>query len=81
VLLAGDIGGTKTVLALYEERSNATSPLCKETYASGRYESLEQIVKEFLHSRQAERERVHRAVFGWPDPWSPERRPSPTFLG
>jgi glucokinase len=64
VLLAGDIGGTKTVLALYEERSNATSPLCEETYASGRYESLEQIVKEFLHSRQAERERVHRAVFG-----------------
>lgn len=62
--LAGDIGGTKTVLALYEETSSATTPLREETYPSGRYDSLEQIVEEFLHSTRAKQRRVHRASFG-----------------
>jgi glucokinase len=64
MLLAGDIGGTKTILALYEERANAASPLSEETYTSGRYDSLEAIIQEFLQSRQAGRQRVDRAVFG-----------------
>ena len=64
MLLAGDIGGTKTILALYEERSDATSPLCEETYPSSRYESLEAVVREFLQVRKAEQPQVKRAVFG-----------------
>jgi len=66
MLLAGDIGGTKTVLALYEEKSSATTPLTEETYPSGRYDSLEQIVAEFLRSTQSGRGRIriHRASFG-----------------
>jgi glucokinase len=64
MLLAGDIGGTKTILALYEERSKATSPFCEETYPSGRFDSLEAIIVEFLQSRQAERPQVHLAAFG-----------------
>jgi glucokinase len=64
MLLAGDIGGTKTILALYEERSNATSPLAEETFPSGRFDSLESIVQEFLQSRKTEQRRVHRVVFG-----------------
>ena len=63
MLLAGDIGGTKTILALYREGSNPTSPLCEDTYPSGRYDSLEAIVREFLQSR-TEHPQVHRAVFG-----------------
>jgi glucokinase len=63
MLLAGDIGGTKTILALYEERSNAT-PVSEETYASGQYGSLEAIIQNFLRSRQAGLQRAHRAVFG-----------------
>ncbi len=64
MLLAGDIGGTKTVLALYEEKSSATTPLTEETYPSAQYDSLEQIVEKFLRSTQSRQERVHRASFG-----------------
>ena len=63
MLLAGDIGGTKTILALYEERSGATSPLCEQTYPSGRFDSLEAVVREFLQAR-AEQSEIDRAVFG-----------------
>ena len=63
MLLAGDIGGTKTILALYEEVSGATSPLCEQTYPSGRYDSLEAVVREFLQAR-AEQPEIDRAVFG-----------------
>jgi len=61
MLLAGDIGGTKTVLALYNEKSEPTAPLDEQRYPSGRYNSLEQIVEEFLKGRA---EQVHRASFG-----------------
>jgi glucokinase len=64
MLLAGDIGGTKTILALYEEGSEATAPLCEETYPSGRYDSLEKLVREFLQTRKTENPQVGRAVFG-----------------
>lgn len=64
MLLAGDTGGTKTILALYEEGSDATSPLCEETYPSSRYESLEAVVREFLQGRKDEQPQVTRAVFG-----------------
>jgi len=64
MLLAGDIGGTKTILALYEERSGATSPLCEQTYPSGRYDNLEAVVREFLQARKAEKPEIDRAVFG-----------------
>ena len=64
MLLTGDIGGTKTILALYEERSNPTAPLCEQTYPSGSYDSLEAVIREFLHSQRAGKPRVQRAVFG-----------------
>jgi glucokinase len=64
MLLAGDIGGTKTILALYEERTDATSPLLEETYPSGEYDSLEAVVREFFQSREMGKQKVGRAVFG-----------------
>jgi len=64
MLLAGDIGGTKTVLALYDEKSRATAPFTEATYPSGRYDSLEQIVEEFLRSTWSRQVRVNRASFG-----------------
>ena len=61
MLLAGDIGGTKTVLALYNEKSEPTAPLDEQRYPSGQYDSLSQIVEEFLKGRA---EQVRRASFG-----------------
>jgi len=48
MLLAGDIGGTKTDLAIYSREGGPRRPLAEAEYRSGRYASLEALVREFL---------------------------------
>jgi len=48
ILLAGDIGGTKTKLALYESAGEALLPLRDKSYPSGEYGGLGQILADFL---------------------------------
>ncbi|MCG8350098.1 MAG: glucokinase, partial [Chloroflexales bacterium] len=48
MLLAGDIGGTKTVLAAFAIESGLHAPLARSTFPSGQYASLEDIISEFL---------------------------------
>jgi glucokinase len=48
MLLVGDIGGTKTDLAIYSEDSAPTSPLVRKQFHSADYASLQAIVREFL---------------------------------
>lgn len=48
MILAGDIGGTKTNLALYEWTSGRVDPLRLESFPSVDYTSLEDILVEFL---------------------------------
>jgi glucokinase len=52
MLLAGDIGGTKTVLALFDAEEGAAlitrHPVQERTFPSQQYQSLELIVEEFL---------------------------------
>jgi glucokinase len=48
LLLAGDIGGTKTVLGIYSQDTGPRRPLAIRTYPSAKYPSLEAIVREFL---------------------------------
>jgi glucokinase len=61
LLLAGDVGGTKTELALYSVEGGPRKPLAQTEFPSANFASLEAIVKEFLanvgHS-------VDRACFG-----------------
>ena len=61
LVLAGDIGGTKTNLGLY--RRGKKRPVLKiaETYLSRQTSSLEHIVKNFLTKHQV---RVSKACFG-----------------
>ncbi|HEX5647179.1 MAG TPA: glucokinase [Nitrospira sp.] len=49
MILAGDIGGTKTNLALYEWGTERTEPLRLESFHSRDYTSLEEILTEFLN--------------------------------
>jgi glucokinase len=49
--LAGDIGGTKTRLALYSTEAGAYDPLEKETFPSQEYSSLEEIVQTFMSDK------------------------------
>lgn len=66
-LLAGDIGGTKTVLALYPAEGNSLTPIRKERFASQDYKSLDDIVAEFLGGAHLS---ILRASFGVAGPVS-----------
>ncbi len=48
MILAGDIGGTKTNLALYEWVDRRVEPVRLESFPSADFSSLEQILDEFL---------------------------------
>jgi glucokinase len=60
-LLAGDIGGTKTVLALFSTDQGPFQPLEKAVYPSKDYATLEEIVRFYLENRPV---RIQSASFG-----------------
>lgn len=70
MLLAGDIGGTKTVLAIYSAQADRYSPLVQQTYSSIQYSSLESMIQEFLHGRNVP---ITSACFGVAGPISARR--------
>jgi glucokinase len=54
MLLAGDIGGTKTVLALFPlHTAHLTEPLHSKIYPSDKYSALEEVVADFLQLTSA----------------------------
>lgn len=59
MILAGDIGGTKTVLALHEEANGEFKLLRDETFKSKEHTSLEQILAKFLKG-----EKLQAGCFG-----------------
>jgi glucokinase len=61
MLLTGDIGGTKTVLALFNEEEGPKKPLVQEKYPSGNYSSLHALVENFFEKTG---ERPLYAAFG-----------------
>jgi glucokinase len=65
MLLAGDIGGTKTNLAIFSSQAELHTPLYEETLPSARYLSLEALVQDFLRKNGLT---VERACFGVPGP-------------
>jgi glucokinase len=48
MILAGDVGGTKTVLALFKQERDELVCLHKQTYLCAEYQSLNQILTVFL---------------------------------
>ncbi|GJM42186.1 MAG: glucokinase [Ardenticatenaceae bacterium] len=63
MLLAGDIGGTKTVLALFSTTvsNGPLHPLHLQTFPSNQFSSLEAIIAQFLQDKEAH---VEVASFG-----------------
>ncbi|HLN14597.1 MAG TPA: glucokinase [bacterium] len=61
MLLAGDIGGTKTALGVFSPEAGPRAPLAEATFRSSDYESLEAIVQEF---RRRLAQPIDRASFG-----------------
>ncbi|MFC1465588.1 MAG: glucokinase [Candidatus Brachytrichaceae bacterium NZ_4S206] len=60
-ILAGDVGGTKTILAIFSPGQGLHDPIFEATFVSANYPDLESIVKEFLSKTDL---RVERAAFG-----------------
>ncbi len=61
MILAGDIGGTKTILALFSRAAGAHAPVVEATFPSAGYTSLEAMIREFLAANPAS---VESACFG-----------------
>lgn len=61
MLLAGDIGGTKTHLALYSADQGPRNALADATFPSKDFSNLETIVQQFLQGHDV---RITRATFG-----------------
>jgi len=60
-VLAGDIGGTKTTLALYYSTCDSRQALAEETFPNEAFDDLEAIITRFLSQHE---QRVDRACFG-----------------
>ena len=48
MILAGDIGGTKTILALYEQQSSEWTCYKKETFSSAEFDGFSNLLEVFL---------------------------------
>lgn len=65
MILAGDIGGTNTLLALFEVGEKDLRLVAEDELASSDYESLDEIIKAFLEKHSA---KIVGACFGVPGP-------------
>jgi glucokinase len=61
MILAGDIGGTNSRLALFELNGNSLNLVVEKTFPSRRYPNLEAIIREF---RSAHPQKITHACFG-----------------
>jgi len=61
MLLAGDVGGTKTNVGIYSSDKGPREPLFEGTFPSGQYASLEDLVSKFLSKCSI---KVDQAIFG-----------------
>lgn len=61
MLLAGDIGGTKTKLAVFSQEGGWRVPIAEETFPSANYTGLEVVVRKFLAKHDF---KIERACFG-----------------
>jgi glucokinase len=62
MILAGDIGGTKTVLALYDGASGDLRPVRERVFASQEHATFDEILRAFLAENQGPH--PHAACFG-----------------
>jgi len=64
MLIAGDIGGTKTDLAIFSSEAGSHAPLAQAKVHSADYPSLQAIVKEFLANTKKPVDRACFAIAG-----------------
>lgn len=67
MILAGDVGGTKVHLALYNFEAGRLVPVRDQKFPAGQYPSLDSVVDAFL-TDPAEKKQIVAACFGCPGP-------------
>src|SRR5688572_12178676 len=63
MLLAGDVGGTKTLLGLFEPSARRPIARASRSYETGAFSSAVEIIDAFLHE-VTPRARIHAAALG-----------------
>jgi glucokinase len=77
MMLAGDIGGTKTNIALFHEEADRLGlPINQQSFPSKQYDSLDTIIKCYLEAKSAE---VKYACFGIAGPTVGARAKTPNL--
>lgn len=64
MLLAGDIGGTKTLLGLFNQSSERPEAIEVGEFVTLEYDSLESMIREFLRAERVEARQIDAACFG-----------------
>jgi glucokinase len=68
MILAGDVGGTKVHLALYNFEGGRLAPVRDEKFPAGEFASLDDVVKKFFAGIEGTAKEVIAACFGCPGP-------------
>jgi glucokinase len=63
-ILAGDLGGTKTILAVFSTEKGTGSPLAEATFHSRDYDNIESIIHAFLAGRKHQVDAAFLGVAG-----------------
>jgi len=64
MILAGDIGGTKTLLGMFDAGSPRPTPVAVRAFATLEYRDLPSMIDDFLRGEQREQTRFGTACFG-----------------
>ena len=68
MILAGDVGGTKVHLALYNFANGRLQPIRDEKFPAHEFASLDEVVNKFLTICNEKRDGIFAACFGVPGP-------------
>lgn len=68
MILAGDVGGTKVHLELYNFANGRLQPVRDEKFAAHNFVSLDEVVNKFLAEGEENRDEIIAACFGCPGP-------------
>ena len=64
MILAGDVGGTKTLLGLYSRRNARPEPIVVLSFATTDHQDLSQVISAFANHERVRGVRVQAAAFG-----------------
>ncbi len=68
MILAGDVGGTKVHLSLYNFAGGKLVPVRDKKFPATDYACLDDVVKEFLTGEEGEKQQIAASCFGCPGP-------------